>query len=76
MRRAIGALIVVLAALAPGIAVAAPDPPDPGQTTAGTVTSNGTEYEYLLYTPTSYGRAARRRCWSWSTAARPRPSSR
>src|SRR4051812_31711552 len=55
-----GALVVVLSALAPGIAAAAPDPPDPGQTTPGTVTSNGTDYEYLLYTPASYvpGRAA------------------
>ena len=31
-----------------------PDPSDPGTTTPGTVTSNGTEYEYLLYTPRSY----------------------
>ena len=38
----------------PGVAAAAPDPPDPGQTTSGTVTSNGTDYRYLLYTPTSY----------------------
>jgi poly(hydroxyalkanoate) depolymerase family esterase len=53
---------VVLALLAclPDVAGAAPDPLDPGQTTSGTVTSNGTAYEYLLYTPTSYvpGRAA------------------
>jgi poly(hydroxyalkanoate) depolymerase family esterase len=54
------ALIVFVLLLLPGVAAAAPDPPDPGQTTAGTVTSNGTEYQYLLYTPTSYrpGRAA------------------
>ena len=55
------AALAVAAALAclPGVAAAA-DPPDPGQTTAGTVTSNGTDYDYLLYTPTSYrpGRAA------------------
>ena len=38
----------------PGVATAAPDPPDPGRTTAGTVVSNGTEYQYLLYTPKSY----------------------
>jgi poly(hydroxyalkanoate) depolymerase family esterase len=59
-RRATWALVVALLACVPGVAAAAPDPPDPGQTTSGTVTSNGTDYEYLLYTPTSYvpGRAA------------------
>jgi poly(hydroxyalkanoate) depolymerase family esterase len=53
------ALIIALVACVPGTASAA-DPPDPGKTTAGTVTSNGTDYDYLLYTPTSYapGRAA------------------
>ncbi len=39
---------------APTTARAAPDPPDPGQTTSGTVASNGTDYQYLLYTPKSY----------------------
>jgi poly(hydroxyalkanoate) depolymerase family esterase len=48
------ALVVVLLVLVPGVAAAASDPADPGQTTAGTVTSNGTEYSYLLYTPKSY----------------------
>lgn len=48
------ALAVVLLACLPGVAAAATDPQDPGQTTSGTVTSNGTEYEYLLYTPASY----------------------
>jgi poly(hydroxyalkanoate) depolymerase family esterase len=48
------ALVVALLALGPGVAMADPDPPDPGQTTSGTVTSNGTEYPYLLYTPTTY----------------------
>jgi poly(hydroxyalkanoate) depolymerase family esterase len=38
----------------PSGAAAASDPPDPGQTTAGTVTSNGADYDYLLYTPASY----------------------
>jgi poly(hydroxyalkanoate) depolymerase family esterase len=54
------ALVAALGACAPGVAAAASDPPDPGQTTSSTVTSNGTDYEYLLYTPTSYrpGRAA------------------
>jgi poly(hydroxyalkanoate) depolymerase family esterase len=54
------ALVVALLACAPGVAAAASDPPDAGQTTSGTVTSNGTDYEYVLYTPTSYvpGRAA------------------
>jgi poly(hydroxyalkanoate) depolymerase family esterase len=58
-RRVTGALVIALLACAPGVAAAA-DPPDPGQTTSGTVTSNGTDYEYGLYTPTSYvpGRAA------------------
>ncbi|MDQ1446858.1 MAG: hypothetical protein QOI20_3322, partial [Acidimicrobiaceae bacterium] len=58
-RRGWVALVVALLALAPGVAAAA-DPPDPGQTTSGTVTSNGTDYAYMLYTPTSYrpGRAA------------------
>jgi len=54
------ALAVLVLLLLPGVAAAAPDPPDPGQTTPGTVRSGGVEYEYLLYTPTSYrpGRAA------------------
>jgi len=47
-------VIFALLACFPGVAAAASDPPDPGQTTSGTVTSNGTEYRYLLYTPTSY----------------------
>ena len=41
-------------ALTPAGAGAATDPPDPGETTAHTITSNGTEYRYLLYTPASY----------------------
>ncbi len=45
---------MALLAWAPGVAAAAPDPPDPGQTSHGTVISNGTEYRYVLYTPTSY----------------------
>jgi poly(hydroxyalkanoate) depolymerase family esterase len=59
VRGATCALVAAVVALAPGAALAA-DPPDPGQTTSGTVTSNGTDYNYLLYTPTSYrpGRAA------------------
>jgi poly(hydroxyalkanoate) depolymerase family esterase len=50
------ALVVALLACLPGAAAAA----DPGQTTSGTVTSNGTDYGYVLYTPASYaaGRAA------------------
>jgi poly(hydroxyalkanoate) depolymerase family esterase len=47
-------LAAVLLAVLPGVAQAAPDPPDPGQTTAGTVVSNGSEYGYLRYTPTTY----------------------
>jgi poly(hydroxyalkanoate) depolymerase family esterase len=52
-------MVVALLACLPGAATAAPDPPDPGETTSGTVTSNGTDYEYVLYTPASYvpGRA-------------------
>src|SRR4051794_23072292 len=54
------AMVVALLACWPGVAAAAPDPPDPGQTTSGTVTSSGADYDYVLYTPTSYapGRAA------------------
>lgn len=52
-RRAAWTLVVALLALVPGDAAAASDPPDPGHTTSGTVNSNGTEYRYLLYTPSS-----------------------
>jgi poly(hydroxyalkanoate) depolymerase family esterase len=54
------ALVVAVLACLPSFAAAAPDPSDPGQTTSGTVTSNGADYQYLLYTPKSYvpGRAA------------------
>jgi poly(hydroxyalkanoate) depolymerase family esterase len=45
---------VAVLAFMPGLAAAAPDPPDPGQTSQETVVSNGTEYRYLRYTPTSY----------------------
>ncbi len=53
------ALVVGLSAC-PGVAGAAADPPDPGQTTPAALTSGGSEYRYLLYTPTTYqpGRAA------------------
>ncbi len=55
MRRAWGLTVVVaLLACAPANAAEGTDPPDPGQTTSGTVTSNGTEYPYLLHTPTTY----------------------
>jgi poly(3-hydroxybutyrate) depolymerase len=58
-RRAASALIALVFAAAPGAAAAAPDPPDPGQVTSGTVASNGTDYQYVLYTPSTYedGRA-------------------
>jgi poly(hydroxyalkanoate) depolymerase family esterase len=51
------ALVVAVLACLPSAAAAASDP---GKTTPGTVTSNGTEFRYLLYTPKSYvpGRAA------------------
>ena len=52
LRIALG-ILAVLACL-PSVASAATDPPDPGQTSAGTVSSNGTDYTYLMYTPTSY----------------------
>jgi poly(hydroxyalkanoate) depolymerase family esterase len=48
------ALVVGLVVCAPTAAADGPDPPDPGKTTSGTVTSNGTEYPYLLHTPTTY----------------------
>ena len=51
---ALGALAAVMLTLSSGVAGGTPDPPDPGQVTSGTVTSNGTDYEYLLYTPSSY----------------------
>src|SRR3954471_1461933 len=53
-------MVVALLGCWPGVAAAASDPPDPGQTSSGTVTSNGADYDYVLYTPTSYapGRAA------------------
>ena len=46
--------VSALIAAVPGAAVAAPDPIDPGKLTAGTVTSNGDQYRYVLYTPASY----------------------
>src|SRR5437763_13637425 len=54
--RATLGLTLVQLALVPGIAGAAATPPDPGQSTSGTVTSNGTPYNYLLHTPGSYRR--------------------
>jgi poly(hydroxyalkanoate) depolymerase family esterase len=55
MRRVFeAALLVALLAGAPAAAADGPDPPDPGKTTSGTVVSNGTEYPYLLHTPTTY----------------------
>ena len=59
-RRAVCALVLALLTGLPAAAAAAPDPPDPGQTTSGTITSAGAEYDYLVYTPTTHapGRAA------------------
>jgi poly(hydroxyalkanoate) depolymerase family esterase len=53
MRRGLGLAAAVLL-LAPAPAAAATDAPDPGSTTPGTVTSAGTDYQYVLYTPASY----------------------
>src|SRR3954466_16203179 len=52
--RSLPAVLLVVLALTPGVAAASPDPPHRGPTTWGTVTSNGDDYRYLLYTPTSY----------------------
>jgi poly(hydroxyalkanoate) depolymerase family esterase len=46
--------IAVTALLLAAAPPAAADGPEPGKTTPGTVTSNGTEYPYLLHTPTTY----------------------
>lgn len=49
------ALVVgAVLALTPITATATPEQTDPGETTSGTVTSNGTEFPYLRYTPASY----------------------
>ncbi len=53
------ACALVLSALAlaslPGAAAVAGEPAaDPGRITSGTVASNGSDFDYLLYTPTSY----------------------
>jgi poly(hydroxyalkanoate) depolymerase family esterase len=53
-RIVIWALVVAVLALGPGVASAASDPPAPGQTTTGTVTSNGTEFPFILHTPGSH----------------------
>ncbi|MEA2125700.1 MAG: hypothetical protein QOI80_2482, partial [Solirubrobacteraceae bacterium] len=50
-RRVVLACVIALVVVTPA---RAQDPPDPGRTEAGTVVSNGTEYSYLRYTPTSY----------------------
>ncbi len=47
-------VVALVAASAPGVARAGGDRGDAGHVTSGNVTSNGTEYPYLLYTPTSY----------------------
>ena len=54
MPRLVAAVVCGVLALAPVAAVGMARQSGPGQTTSGTVTSNGTEYPYLLYTPASY----------------------
>jgi poly(hydroxyalkanoate) depolymerase family esterase len=54
VRRAALLLVALVAAWAPGVARAGGDREETGQVTPGSVVSNGTEYPYLLYTPTSY----------------------
>lgn len=54
MQHAMLLLVALVAAWAPGVALADGDGRDAGQVTSGTVVSNGTEYPYLLYTPKSY----------------------
>src|SRR6476661_4245416 len=46
-------LVVAGLALGSGAATASADPPGAGQTTTGTVTSNGTEFPFILHTPSS-----------------------
>lgn len=46
--------IVALLVLGPAVATAASERPGPGKTTRGTQISNGNEYRYRYYTPTSY----------------------
>jgi poly(hydroxyalkanoate) depolymerase family esterase len=54
VRRAALLVVALVAASAPGVARAGGNRGDAGHVTPGNVTSNGTEYPYLLYTPTSY----------------------
>jgi poly(hydroxyalkanoate) depolymerase family esterase len=54
---ALAALAALFLALLPATTAQAAAGPDPGRTTEGTVTSNGVEHSYLLYTPRSYAPA-------------------
>lgn len=52
MQRVLVALVAALMlTLVPGAASAATDPPPPGRTASGSVTWQGLEYPYLVYTP-------------------------
>jgi poly(hydroxyalkanoate) depolymerase family esterase len=55
-RAALVLLVALVAAATPGVARAGGDREDRGQVTSGSVASGGSEYPYLLYTPTSYKR--------------------
>lgn len=54
MRRIAGCVLAALALTPAATAAAADPPPDPGTLTEGHVTADGSDYRYLLYTPSTY----------------------
>lgn len=59
LRTVTGVALVLAVMACPGAAHAAQDPPDPGQTTSGTVISNGNAYTYIRYMPRSLRQGTR-----------------